>query len=223
MPIKNHIVIVAGGTGSRINNSVPKQFIEINNKPIIVHTIEKFIAFDKNIQIYIAVHRDYYNHMLEISKKHLPGISIHITNGGETRFHSVKAALQLITSHDGIVGIHDAARPMVSSDTIQRCFETARLKGNATPSVPVNESLRKVNGNENEAVNRTDYKIIQTPQCFAIQQIKEAFLQDYDTSFTDDASVMEKAGHRIILVEGNVENIKITYPADLVIAEQYLK
>lgn len=218
-----HIIIVAGGTGSRINNSVPKQFIEVNNKPVIIYTIEKFIAFDKNIHIYISVHADYIELMKKMIANFFPGRPIHLTPGGATRFESVKNGLHLIKDADGVVGVHDAARPMVSIDTIKRCFDVAEVKGNATPSIPVNDSLRKTNGDTNESVNRNDYKIIQTPQCFQLDQLQKAFQQDYNPTFTDDASVMEKAGHKINLVEGNVENIKITYPIDLTLAQQYLK
>ena len=218
-----HIIIVAGGTGSRINNSVPKQFIEVNNKPIIIYTIEKFIAFDKNIHIYISVHADYIELMKKMIANFFPGRPIHLTPGGATRFESVKNGLHLIKDADGVVGVHDAARPMVSIDTIKRCFDVAEVKGNATPSIPVNDSLRKTNGDTNESVNRNDYKVIQTPQCFQLDQLQKAFQQDYNPTFTDDASVMEKAGHKINLVEGNVENIKITYPIDLTLAQQYLK
>ena len=218
-----HIIIVAGGTGSRINNSVPKQFIEVNNKPIIIYTIEKFIAFDKNIHIYISVHADYIELMKKMIANFFPGRPIHLTPGGATRFESVKNGLHLIKDADGVVGVHDAARPMVSIDTIKRCFDVAEVKGNATPSIPVNDSLRKTNGDTNESVNRNDYKVIQTPQCFQLDQLQKAFQQDYNPTFTDDASVMEKAGHKINLAEGNVENIKITYPIDLTLAQQYLK
>ncbi len=223
MSNKKYIIIVAGGTGSRINNSVPKQFIEINGKPIIVYTINKFYAFDPNIQVCIAVHPDYTNHLESLLKNYFPDKNILYTQGGETRFHSVKNALELIKDNEAVIGIHDAARPMVSVETIQRCFDTAQKNGNATPAIPVNESLRLVKENKNAAVLRSDYRIIQTPQCFQSELIKKAFTQPYDHSFTDDASVLEQAGHSIYLVEGNPENIKITYPSDLIIAQHLLK
>lgn len=128
-----------------------------------------------------------------------------------------------LVPNTGIVAIHDAARPMVSNDTISRCFKAAQAQGNATPCVPVNDSLREVNGKQNKSVLRSDYKIIQTPQCFKVELIKKAFEQNYSESFTDDASVFEKAGNTITLTEGNVENIKITYPIDLILAQHLLK
>ncbi len=223
MDYEKHILIVAGGTGSRINNSLPKQFIEINNKPVIIHTIERFIAFDKDINIYISVHTDFMQHMQKLVAEFFPGKNIQLTDGGETRFHSVQNGLKMISSDSGVVGIHDAARPLVNTETIKRCFDSAAEKGNAVPCISINESLRQINADKNVAVNRTDYKIIQTPQCFNVSLIKKALEQTYIPEFTDDASVLEKAGHKINLVEGNTENIKITYPVDLIIAEHYLK
>jgi 2-C-methyl-D-erythritol 4-phosphate cytidylyltransferase len=220
---EKHILIVAGGTGSRINNSLPKQFIEINNKPIIIHTIERFISFEPEIHLYIAVHPDFLEHMRKLIADYFPGKEISITIGGETRFHSVLNGLKMISTDSGIVGIHDAARPLVSSETIKRCFSVAAEKGNAIPFISVNESLRHVTNDDNMAVNRNEYRIIQTPQCFQVGLIKKAFKQAYNSAFTDDASVMEKAGYKINLVEGNTENIKITYPIDLIIAQHYLK
>lgn len=223
MDYEKHILIVAGGTGSRINNSLPKQFIEINNKPVIIHTIECFIAFDKDINIYISVHPDFMQHMQKLAADFFPGRKIHITTGGETRFHSVQNGIKMILSDSGVVGIHDAARPLVSTETIQRCFKGAAEKDNAVPCISINESLRQINADKNAAVNRNEYKIIQTPQCFRVSLIKKALEQTYSPEFTDDASVLEKAGHKINLVEGNTENIKITYPVDLIIAQHYLK
>lgn len=222
MNTQKHLIIVAGGTGSRIKNELPKQFIEINGTPIIVHTLQKFFQYNPSILVYIAVHKDYEAHLKLVLHKFLPDKKIKITVGGETRFHSVKNALSLVPAK-GIVAIHDAARPMVSLESITRCFKTAQTHGNATPCISVNESLREVSGKNNKAVNRIDFKIIQTPQCFKVELIKKAFEQNYNESFTDDASVFEKAGHHIILTEGNVENIKITYPNDLILAQHLLK
>lgn len=218
-----HIIIVAGGTGSRIDGSLPKQFIEINGKPLIIYTLEKFFQFDDAIRVYIAVHGDYIAHMQTLISKYFANKTIEVTIGGETRFHSVKNALSLLKNQLGITGIHDAARPMVSVQTIEKCFNQASITGNAIPAIPINDSIRKIENGKNYSVNRNTYRIIQTPQCFAIDSIRKAFEQKYDSSFTDDASVFEKAGGTIRLVEGNIENIKITYPSDLIIAQHYLK
>lgn len=223
MLVQEHIIIVAGGSGKRIKSNIPKQFIEVNGKQLIVYTIEKFFSYNPNIQLYVVVHKDYLQHLNELLKKHFPDKNIQTTIGGDTRFDSVKKGLELIENSNSVVGIHDAARPMVSVDTIKRCFETAALKGNAIPVVDVNDSLRVIENNSNKAVNRTNYKVIQTPQCFHLNAIKKAFKQEYSSLFTDDASVLEKTGEKIILVEGNVENIKITHDTDLILAHHLLK
>lgn len=217
-----NVIIVAGGTGTRMQSTIPKQFIEIKDKPILIHTIEKFIEFDEFINIVVCVHHDYLTDANFMLAEYFPDKNIHTVVGGETRFHSVKNGLNVITNKNDIVGIHDAARPFVSIETIKRCFETAAKQGNAIPVSPVNESLRMVSNGINKAVSREDYKIIQTPQCFVVSKIKEAFNQEYSPFFTDDATVLEGLDERIYLVEGNPENIKITNPYDLKFAELYL-
>ncbi|MES2133971.1 MAG: 2-C-methyl-D-erythritol 4-phosphate cytidylyltransferase [Bacteroidota bacterium] len=217
-----NVIIVAGGTGTRMQSTVPKQFIEIKGKPILIHTIEKFIEFDEFINIVVCVHHDYLTDANFMLAEYFPEKNIHTVVGGETRFHSVKNGLNCIANKNDIVGIHDAARPFVSVDTIKRCFETAAKQGNAIPVSPVNESLRMISNGINKAVSREDYKIIQTPQCFIVSKIKEAFNQEYSPFFTDDATVLEGMDERIYLVEGNPENIKITNPYDLKFAELYL-
>lgn len=215
---------MAGGSGSRMKSAIPKQFIEIEKIPVIIKTINCFLNYNAAIKIIISVHAAYKRHMEDlIIKFDLRHADIKITEGGETRFYSVKNGLQLVNDVDGIVGIHDAARPFVSAKTIQNCFETAATKGNATPCVPVNDSLRKVDVDANHAVSRSDFKIIQTPQCFLVSKIKAAFEQEYNLFFTDDATVLESTGEKIILVDGNEENIKITSPHDLLIANALAK
>lgn len=217
-----NIIIVAGGTGTRMQSTIPKQFIEIHGKPILIHTIEKFIEFDEFINVIVAVHKDYLTEANFMLAEHFPEKNIQTVLGGETRFHSVKNGLNCITNKNDVVGIHDAARPLVSVKTIKICFETAAKKGNAIPVAPVNESLRMVTNNINKAVSRDDYKTVQTPQCFIVSKIKEAFEQPFSPFFTDDATVLESMDEQINLVEGNTENIKITNPADLKFAELYL-
>jgi 2-C-methyl-D-erythritol 4-phosphate cytidylyltransferase len=213
------VIIVAGGVGSRIKSDQPKQFIEIKGVPVIVKTIRAFLEYNPEIGIIICIHKNYGSHLESIIEKfELKNADIKITFGGDTRFASVKNGLLLIDRPSAIVGIHDAARPFVSRQTIASCFETAALKGNAIPCVPVNESMRKISNNINSSINRNEYKIIQTPQCFMVSQIKKAFEQEYSPLFTDDATVLESTGEKINLVEGNEENIKITSPHDLVIA-----
>ena len=217
----NYLIIVAGGLGNRMKNDLPKQFIKINDKEIIVYAIEKFLSFDRSIQIIIAVHKNYVNLLKTIlTQKNLS--NIRIVEGGETRFHSVKKGLDLITQQNAIVAIHDAARPLVSLQTITKCFEAAFEKGNAVPAIPISESIREINNKNNTGANRNNFVIIQTPQCFLVSKIKKAFDVSYSEKFTDDASVLEANGEKINLVEGNTENIKITRQIDLIIAKALL-
>lgn len=221
---QQYVIIVAGGTGTRMKSDVPKQFIKINGVPIIVKTIQRFLNYNPAIHIIISIHKNYKAHLETIIKAFdLLDIDIQITIGGETRFDSVKNGLNLILDEGAIIGIHDAARPFVSIKTIQVCFETATIKGNAVPCISVTDSLRKISNNINSAVNRNEFKIIQTPQCFLASKIKNAFKQQYLSNFTDDATVLESTGEKINLVEGNEENIKITSPQDLIIAKAFLE
>lgn len=218
---QKYIIIVAGGTGSRMQSDIPKQFIELGGEAIIVKTIKTFLNYDAAIRIIISVHKDFKTYLEDLCAKN-DLMNIKIVLGGETRFHSVKSGLDLVTDQKAIIGIHDAARPFVSLQTIKNCFDIAKEKGNATPCITITESLRSVNAEKNMSVNRNDFKIIQTPQCFLASKIKKAFLQEYNASFTDDATVLESSGDKINLVEGNVENIKITNKFDLAIANALL-
>lgn len=218
--MQQYVIIVAGGIGSRIKSDRPKQFIEINGLPVIVRTIRVFLEYNPAMVVIICVHRNYRQYLENIIEKYeLRQYDIKITWGGDTRFASVKNGLALVDNPNAIVGIHDAARPFVSVQTIANCFETAAQKGNAVPCVPVNESMRKISNNVNHSVNRNEFKVVQTPQCFLGSKIKKAFEQDYSPLFTDDATVLEVSGENINLVEGNQENIKITSPHDLIIAK----
>lgn len=197
----------------------PKQFIELEGVPIIVRTIQSFLKYNPEFRIVISVHKNYKSHLEGLIEKfNLRSYNIQITFGGETRFASVKNGLSLIPNEHAVVGIHDAARPFVSEETIKNCYETAAEKGSAIPCTTVSQSMRKISNNVNSSVNRNEYKLIQTPQCFLVTKIKKAFEQDYSPSFTDDATVLESIGERVVLVEGNEENIKITSPFDLLIA-----
>ncbi len=220
---QQYVIIVAGGKGSRMQSNTPKQFIEINGEAVIVRTIKAFLNYNSLIKIIISVHKDFKVYLEELLLKHgLNKNNIQITLGGETRFQSVKNGLSLIEDQNAIVGIHDAARPFVSIQTIKTCFDTAKEKGNATPFVFVTDTIRKVDGQFNSSVDRSLFRIIQTPQCFLASKIKDAFAQEYNPIFTDDASVLEYNGEKINLVEGNIENIKITTPFDLSIAKTLL-
>ncbi len=202
------VIIVAGGTGSRMNTELPKQLIEINNKPVIVYSIEKFLAFNKDIQVIISLHKDYFD-LFEKIKARYNLVNTEVVEGGVTRFQSVKNALAVLKKDVSVVGVHDAARPLVSLQTIQNAFAAAEKDGAAIPVIDMNESLREVvANNDSKAVDRTKFRIVQTPQCFKKDILIEAYQQPYNPLFTDDASVVEKAGHTITLTEGNLRTLK---------------
>lgn len=215
--MQKYVIIVAGGSGTRMNSAVPKQFIELKNKPVLMHTIEKFKYIYPDIHIIVVLAKQLNQEWKSLCEKHDFNIRHEITFGGETRYHSVKNGLELIPD-PCVVGIHDAARPLVSKQTIINSFETAEEKGNACPAVPLSDSIRYIKGKENTAVDRSHYSIVQTPQCFHSDLIKKAFLKPYKAEFTDDATVLESFGEKINLTEGNRENIKITTHFDLIMA-----
>ena len=219
--MKKYIIIVAGGTGSRMKSDVPKQFILLQGKPILMRTIERFTHSFPDIQIIVVLNAQYRDEWKSLCEKHQFNIEHTITEGGQTRFHSVKNGLALVPDNC-LVGIHDAARPLVSYNTIITAFNTAEETGNAIPAVPLTESIRFLENGENKAVDRNKYSIIQTPQCFHSSDLKQAFMQEYQSTFTDDASVLESIGKKINLIEGNKENIKITSTQDLMLAELIL-
>ena len=223
--MKNHTIIVAGGKGLRMNTNLPKQFISINGKPVLMHTIEAFFRYDNAMQIVVVLPESDMAIWKELCATHSFSVNHEIAVGGETRFDSVQNGLKKITDN-GIVAIHDGVRPFVSYETIHRCFQTASETGNAIPAVELVDSIRKVENRRNVAVNRTEYKLIQTPQVFDVTKIKSAYEMasvENKSMFTDDASVFEFAGNAINLVEGNRENIKITTAFDLIIAEAMMK
>lgn len=220
--MKKFVIIVAGGSGNRMGSEIPKQFLEISGKPILIHTIQVFYDFDPECELIVVLPEAQQNYWKALCLKYSFTLPHRIVSGGANRFDSVRNGLKLVDG-DGIVFIHDGVRPLVSRQTIERCFHMAQKNGNAIPVLRVNESLRKQKGNQSISVDRTLYLSVQTPQTFRSEQILKAFEQDFDPVFTDDASVAEKAGFPIFMVEGNRENIKITTPADLVIAEAFLK
>lgn len=217
----NYIIIVAGGTGARMNAGIPKQFITVAGKPILMHTIEKFFAADQLMKIIVVLPEKETSEWKKLCAAHNFTIAHDIVSGGETRFHSVKNGLQRV-GKQGVVGVHDGVRPLLSSSMIKKCFSDAALNGNAVPCMPVRDSLRKITGALNEAVDRSSMVAIQTPQCFSVAILKKAYLLDYKSSFTDDASVVEATGEKIHLMEGEDMNVKITFPVDLVFAEAAL-
>jgi 2-C-methyl-D-erythritol 4-phosphate cytidylyltransferase len=220
--MKKFVIIVAGGSGSRMGTEIPKQFLELCGKPVLMHTIQVFHDFDPESKIILVLPEDQQQFWKGLCLKHSFSLLHQVVSGGKTRFHSVLNGLSQIED-EGIVFIHDGVRPLVSRETLDRCLETAQKLGNAIPVLPVTESLRKLAGDLNISVDRSQYFSVQTPQTFRCEQILEAFQQDFDPAFTDDASVAEKAGFTIQMVEGNRENIKITTPIDLIFAVALLE
>lgn len=218
----NYALIVAGGNGKRMNNALPKQFIELEGKPILLHTIQKFLDFAPDINLVVVLPLDSIDEFKSRYFQQDETNRVSFVVGGDTRFHSVQNGLMSI--HDeGVVFIHDGVRPFVSTPVLERCLKIATACGNAVPYIDLKDSIRKRNEQGNIAVSRNEYKAIQTPQTFDISAIKNAFQQTYNEAFTDEASVFEAAGHPIYLVEGNEENIKITTPQDLAIATYLLQ
>jgi 2-C-methyl-D-erythritol 4-phosphate cytidylyltransferase len=219
--MKKYALIVAGGLGNRMKTETPKQFLLLNKRPVLMHTIQQFINYNSEIKIIVVLPLQQIERWKKLCIQFNFDIKHKIVSGGSERFSSVKNGLALI-EEDGIVFIHDGVRPLVSIETIQRCFNEAKEKGNAIPTMPLTESIRKVKGSESIAMDRSQYVSIQTPQVFRVLLLKKAYEQVFLSTFTDDASVLEGMGESINLVEGNIENIKITYPSDIKIAEAIL-
>ncbi len=219
--MKKVALIVAGGSGTRMGKNIPKQFVEVAEKPILMHTIEAFFNYDKEIEFILVLPEDQIESWKQLCDKFNFNINHTIASGGKTRFQSVKNGLDHVPQN-GIVFIHDGVRPFVSTCTLNNCFNCALENGNAIPVVKVTESLRKLEDGNSRAVNRDSYKLVQTPQTFQIDKIRRAYQQKEDPSFTDDASVLEANGEQVYLVEGNRENLKITYPEDILLAETFV-
>jgi 2-C-methyl-D-erythritol 4-phosphate cytidylyltransferase len=219
--MKKYIIIVAGGRGVRMDSELPKQFIILSGKPIILHTVLLFQRFDPRIETIIAIHPDYQDYWKRLLDEYKFNFKHILVTGGSERFHSVKNALDHVLD-EGIIAVHDSVRPLVSPGTVQRSFAMAEEKGTAVPCLAIPETVRSIDPDGSKAIARDSLRIIQTPQVFHSQILKESYQTDYLEEFTDDASVVEKAGHTIHLVEGNIENIKITTKEDLKLAEFYL-
>ncbi|NLI72583.1 MAG: 2-C-methyl-D-erythritol 4-phosphate cytidylyltransferase [Bacteroidales bacterium] len=220
---KKTAIIVAGGKGKRMNTEIPKQFLELNGKPILIHTLEKFHQFSNEIELILVLPSTQIDLWRKLCKKHQFFIKHKIVKGGSSRFHSVKNGLSAVKNSNGLIAIHDGVRPLVDIETIKRSFDGANEFGASIPVIDVVDSIRKVSGNENEAVDRNVIKLVQTPQVFRSKIILKSYEQPYRKHFTDDASVVESAGYSVKLVEGNRENIKITHMQDLQLAEILLK
>ena len=211
------VIIVAGGSGTRMKTDTPKQFLELCGKPILMHTILAFADFCEGVFPVIVLPPSQIDKWRELCTTH--GFSTHhkIVAGGDTRFHSVKNGLDTLPD-EGLVAIHDGVRPLVNKQTITNCLCEATIFGCAIPTIQVTDTVRQISDQKNRVIDRQTLRLIQTPQVFNLAKLKKAYQQPYSPSFTDDATVFEHAGYPIRLAEGNKENIKITTPNDLIVA-----
>lgn len=219
--MNNTIIITAGGTGKRMGSSLPKQFLPIQGRPLLFYTIEQFYTFDHNAQILLTLPEEWENYWREICIEHSFAIPHTVIIGGEERFHSIQKALQFASGT--LIAVHDGVRPLVSLQTISRCFESAEKFGSGIPVLPMKESIREITSdNASISVPRSNYRIVQTPQVFKREILVDSYKQLFHSQITDDATLAEENNHAVSLVEGNEENIKITTPIDMAICELIL-
>jgi len=221
MKPEEYAIIVAGGKGTRIKSAVPKQFIPLAGKPILMHTIAAFHEYSEKLRIILVLPQDDVERWDRLCTDHDFKLPILVVHGGETRFQSVKNGLALVPENS-LVAIHDGVRPLVSSDIIGASYHLAAVHGTAVAAVRLKDSIRMTDQDTTKAADRSRFRLIQTPQTFKSDLIKKAYLTKEEASMTDDASVAEHAGHLISLFEGSYENIKVTTPEDLVVAEALL-
>lgn len=213
-------VIVAGGSGQRMNAEMPKQFMLLNGKPVIFYSIEKFHECKSGIIVVLPEYqKENWNKLI---REHNMQIPHQVTVGGATRSLSVYNGLKMVKNGDALVAVHDAARPMISVSLIEKLFDEASKKGNAIPVIPVKDSIRRITADENKSVDRDQFFIVQTPQIFHATALIKAFENNSFTSFTDEASLMEQTGLKIATVTGERENIKITFPEDIIFVQSAL-
>ena len=216
-----YALIVAGGKGLRMGTELPKQFLPIGGKPVLMRTLEAFYTYNSEIQIILVLPHSQQDYWKQLCREYFFPVPHVIADGGETRFHSVKNGLAWVKT-PGLVGVHDGVRPFVSQEVISRCYDLAAEKKAVIPVIDVVETVRHLEGEGSVTVNRDDYKLVQTPQVFDAELLKQAYNQSYTPHFTDDASVVEALGVPVVLTAGNRENIKITTPFDLNIATALL-
>jgi 2-C-methyl-D-erythritol 4-phosphate cytidylyltransferase len=219
--MKKYAIIVAGGTGKRMQNDIPKQFLLINNKPVLFYTLNVFLKTFNDLQIILVLPVEFMSMGREIIDGYFNNERIIITAGGDTRFQSVKNGLQLVVE-ESIVFVHDGVRCLLSPDLIKRCYDQAIETGSAIPAIAIKDSVRIITDEGNEALDRSSIKCIQTPQTFHSKILLPAFNIDYKDKFTDEATVVEAYGLKVFLIEGEENNIKITRPVDMLVAEKLI-
>ena len=220
--MRRYAIIVAGGKGLRMGGELPKQFIPIEGRPVLMRTLDTFHAFDPDVEIVLVLPRDHQPYWQELCREYNFSVPHHIADGGATRFHSVQNGLALVDDAEALVAVHDGVRPFVSHEVIRRCYDEAALHGAVVPVIPVVETVRHLLPEGSETVSRDAYRLVQTPQTFSAALLRRAYEQPFCEAFTDDASVVEALGYAVHLVEGNRENIKLTTPFDLTVARALL-
>lgn len=221
--MRKYAIVVAGGKGTRMGSDVPKQFLPVGGKPVLMHTLEAFRRYDEEMKLILVLPLSQQSRWRELCNTCSFVVPHTVVEGGETRFHSVRNGLSQIPSEEeALVAVHDGVRPFVAQRVISECFRAAAEKGAAIPVVDIVETVRKVADGSSRTVSREDYKLVQTPQVFRLSLLKEAYGRPYVPAFTDDASVVEAAGGKVFLVEGNRENIKITTQFDMKVANALL-
>ena len=214
----NAVIIVAGGKGLRMGGDIPKQFLPVGGKPILMRTIDRFLQYDEKMQVVLVLPESQQDYWRTLCDEYHFSQPYTLANGGETRFHSVKNGLTKVSPDAQLIGVHDGVRPFVSLDTIRATYEEAARSEAVVPVIEVVETVRQLVDGKSVTVPRSDYRLVQTPQVFSSSLFRQAYAQPYTDFFTDDASVVERFGHPVTLVPGNRENIKITTPFDLTIA-----
>ena len=219
--MKLSVIITAGGIGKRFSSTIPKQFLNLDELPILMHTIKRFSNWNSDLEIILTLPKEWRGYWSDLVLKHDFTIPHQIVDGGKERYHSIKNALNFCSGVH--VMIHDGVRPMVSSDTLSRSHEALKTHDAVVPYLEIKDSIRIINNGSSNAVDRQKYVTVQTPQCFNLEVVKKAYLFEYQQVFTDDASVVENSGVDIHLIVGNEENIKITTQKDLLTAMTLLK
>lgn len=211
-------IIVAGGSGTRMGGPIPKQFMLLHGKPLLCWTIDAFYRADASMPIILVLPENQIPMWRTLCIGHHFLVEHEVVAGGEERFHSVRNGLAAVKG-DGVVAVHDGVRPCLSTDLIARCFAAAEEHGAAIPVVPISSSVRELSGNSSRPVDRSKLRVVQTPQCFRTSLLRQAFELPYDPAFTDEATLVERTGAKVFLVEGEERNIKVTTPVDLRVVE----
>ena len=217
--MNKYAIIVAGGKGLRMGGELPKQFIPVEGRPVLMRTLDAFHACDASIQFILVLPHDHQAYWHELCAQYQFAVPHRIADGGATRFHSVQSGLSLVDAPEALVAVHDGVRPFVSPEVIRRCYAEAEAHGAVVPVIPVVETVRQLVGEGSKTVARDAYRLVQTPQTFRATLLRRAYEQPYTDAFTDDASVVEALGCAVTLVDGNRENIKLTTPFDLIVAK----